>query len=83
VAQLDVAERSALPALPDAPAAAEALPAEMVRTVHATWLAGQGRGRYALESLQLVAGLADRYYPAKLLRDALIEGSLPAVPPVR
>ena len=82
VAQLDVAEATALPVLPDA-SAAEGMPAEMIRTVHATWLAGQARGLYALESLQLVAGLADRYYPAKLLRDALVEGSLPSVPPSR
>jgi hypothetical protein len=75
---IQVVPESSFPAFPADSSAAQ-LPAEFVDTLRATWLAGRGR-RFALESFQMVAPIADRYYPAKLLSEALIEGSLPSKP---
>lgn len=72
---LKVVPATALPTFPQDPTAAE-LPAELVDTLRATWLAARG-ARFALESYQIVAPIADRYHPAELLKRALIEGRLP------
>jgi hypothetical protein len=78
--KFEVVPASFLPKFPDDPMAGE-LPPEHVETIRAAWLAAQRGGRYALEGFQIVAPIAERYHPAKLLSGALIEGSLPTKPP--
>ena len=71
---------NSLPTLPDDQTSA-GLPPEVIDTIRATWLAGQQRGRYALESLQIALPLVKKYHPANVLSRALIEGSLPSNAP--
>jgi hypothetical protein len=42
-------------------------------TLQATWLAAQEKGKWAFEAYQQIAGIAENYLPARLLRDALEE----------
>ena len=48
-------------------------------TLHATWLAAQNDGKWIFESYQRVAGFADEYHPAFLLRNALAGGQRPVL----
>ena len=46
-------------------------------TLHATWLAAQNDGKWIFESYQRVAGIADKYHPARMLRNELAAGKRP------
>ena len=48
-------------------------------TLHATWLAAQNDGKWIFECYQRVAGIADKYHPACLLRNALADGQRPVL----
>jgi hypothetical protein len=43
-------------------------------TLQSTWLAAHEGGKWSFEAYQQVAGIADKYYPARLLRNALEVG---------
>jgi hypothetical protein len=47
---------------------------EVQMTLQATWLAAQENGKWSFEAYQQVAGVAEKYYPARLLRNALEVG---------
>jgi hypothetical protein len=49
------------------------LPESTRLTLQATWLAAQEKGKWAFEAYQQIAGIAENYLPARLLRDALEE----------
>jgi hypothetical protein len=57
-----------------------ALPGNLRQTLLATWLAAPQNGQRTLQAYQLVAPIADNYYPAALLRDALESGEGPTLP---
>jgi len=47
---------------------------ETRQTVRALWLAAQPQGRWMLEAYQQASEIAERHYPARLLRDQLEKG---------
>lgn len=47
--------------------------------LYATWLAAQNDGKWVFECYQRVAGIADNYYPACLLCNALADGQRPVL----
>jgi hypothetical protein len=53
------------------------LPETVKNTLSAAWLAGQDHGKWVFESYQRAAAIADTYYPARLLRNALEDGERP------
>jgi len=78
VTTVEVIPASSLPKFPQDSKTAE-LPAEFVDTIRATWLAARGP-QFKLEAYQIVVTIADRYHPAELLKQTLLEGRLPRKP---
>lgn len=58
----------------------EAVPSDLRITARAAWLASQAKGAYLLESLQDLAGIAERFPPAGILMRGIVEGSPPEPP---